>query len=353
MKASKLRVATAVIAFVILTIGLMTGVGLGTFSSFGWGSIAAICPLGALETMIATKLIVPRAVVSLVVMGVLVFFVGRAFCAWLCPVSVLEFLRGFFRSPKARKQLAKEKQDEALSIAKAELGCSSGKSCSSCSSCKSTRAKLDSRHYILGGALLSTAVFGFPVFCMVCPIGLTFGTALVIWRLFAAGDMTWSAVLLPALLVFEMAFLRKWCSRYCPMAALMNLMARPNKTFRPVIDDTKCLETGKGHACSRCAIACDHGINLRHIEYGEHDLTDCTRCRSCVEACPSGAISMPFLAKAPGGKASGGRRGKQEERVPVRIDATGDEAGAGAGAGVACVAADGAVASAVATEVEG
>ena len=44
------------------------------------------------------------------------------------------------------------------------------------------RAKLDSRHYVLGGALLSTAVFGFPVFCLVCPIGLTFATVLVVWR---------------------------------------------------------------------------------------------------------------------------------------------------------------------------
>ena len=38
---------------------------------------------------------------------------------------------------------------------------------------------------------------------------------LVVWRLFAAGDMTWSVVLIPLLLVVELVFLRKWCTRFC------------------------------------------------------------------------------------------------------------------------------------------
>ncbi|MFQ9179527.1 MAG: hypothetical protein ACLR3C_06135 [Eggerthella lenta] len=112
------------------------------------------------------------------------------------------------------------------------------------------RAKLDSRHYVLGGALLSTAVFGFPVFCLVCPIGLTFATVLVVWRLFAAGDMTWSVVLIPLLLVVELVFLRKWCTRFCPLAGLMNLVSRFSKTWRPVIDESKCLESVNGRAAS-------------------------------------------------------------------------------------------------------
>ena len=169
--------------------------------------------------------------------------------------------------------------------------------CGSCSSCKGVRAKLDSRHYVLGGALLSTAVFGFPVFCLVCPIGLTFATVLVVWRLFAAGDMTWSVVLIPLLLVVELVFLRKWCTRFCPMAGLMNLVSRFSKTWRPVIDESKCLETVNGAACSKCAIACEADINLRHPDFGERTLADCTRCRACVDACPAKAVSMPFLVK--------------------------------------------------------
>lgn len=316
MNSNKLRTIVAAAIFVVLSVGLIAGVSMGTLSGFGWETFSALCPLGAL-TMIATKTVVPRAVVSIVIMAVLVLAVGRAFCGWICPVPLLDRVRGFFRSPKKRTALEQAKRSEMLGIAKSELGeaaasperakrvegyptaadgaCSHD--CGSCSSCKGVRAKLDSRHYVLGGALLSTAVFGFPVFCLVCPIGLTFATVLVVWRLFAAGDMTWSVVLIPLLLVVELVFLRKWCTRFCPMAGLMNLVSRFSKTWRPVIDESKCLETVNGAACSKCAIACEADINLRHPDFGERTLADCTRCRACVDACPAKAVSMPFLVK--------------------------------------------------------
>lgn len=302
MKTKNLRTAIAVAAFAVLSIGLVAGIGFGTMSGFGWETISALCPLGALTTMIAAKTVVPRAVVSLVVMGLLVLVVGRAFCGWLCPVPVLERARAFFRSPKKRTELAQAKHDEMVGIAKSELGCAEeagdGSGCArNCATCAEKRTKLDSRHYVLGGALLSTAIFGFPVFCLVCPVGLTFATVLVVWRLFSAGDMTWSVVLIPLLLVVELVFLRKWCTRFCPLAGLMNLASRFGKTLRPVIDESKCLETTNGTPCSRCAIACEADINLRHPAFGERTLADCTRCRACVEACPTQAVSMPFVVK--------------------------------------------------------
>lgn len=307
MNSNKLRTIVAAVVFAVLCIGLITGVSMGTLSGFGWDTFSALCPLGALTTMIATKTVVPRAVISLVLMGLLVLVVGRAFCGWICPVPLLDRVRSFFRSPKKRKQLEQTRHEEMLEIAASELGGVNGSNatsmgscahdCESCSTCKEKRTKLDSRHYVLGGALLSTAIFGFPVFCLVCPIGLTFATVLVVWRLFAAGDMTWSVILIPLLLVVELVFLRKWCTRFCPMAGLMNLVSRFSKTWRPVIDDGKCLETAKGTACSRCAMACDADINLRHPDFGERTLADCTRCRACVDACPTKAVSMPFLVK--------------------------------------------------------
>lgn len=297
MNSKKLRTIVAAAVFAVLSIGLIAGVSMGTLSGFGWETFSALCPLGALATMIATKTVVPRAVVSIVIMAALVLVAGRAFCGWICPVPLLDRVRGFFRSPKRRKAIEQEKRSEMLGIAKSELGCSSGHDCASCPSCKEKRTKLDSRHYVLGGALLSTAVFGFPVFCLVCPIGLTFATVLVVWRLFAAGDMTWSVVLIPLLLVVEIVFLRKWCTRFCPLAGLMNLASRFSKTWRPVIDESKCLETASGVACSACAMACEADINLRHPDFGERTLADCTRCRACVDACPAKAVSMPFVVK--------------------------------------------------------
>ena len=85
--------------------GLIAGVSMGTMSGFGWDTFSMLCPLGALGTMIATKTMIPRAVVSLVLIAALVFVFGRAFCSWLCPTMLIDRIRDFFRSPKKRREL--------------------------------------------------------------------------------------------------------------------------------------------------------------------------------------------------------------------------------------------------------
>ena len=69
----------------------------GTLSAFGWGSISLICPIGALGTMLASKMLVPRAVISIVLAVAAILLLGRAFCGWLCPVPVWSKLRGIFK----------------------------------------------------------------------------------------------------------------------------------------------------------------------------------------------------------------------------------------------------------------
>lgn len=296
MKFSKWRVAIPAVIFIVLCIGLIVGINMGTLSGFGWEQISALCPLGAFTTMISTKTFVPRAVVSIIIMALLVFVFGRAFCAYVCPVSLIEALKNFFRSPKKRKALEQEKNKDILEIAQSELACAHD--CTSCKSrCAEKRPMFDGRHGVLFGALLSSAVFGFPVFCLICPVGLTFAAVLLTWRMFAFGDTTLAILFVFGMLIIELFVLRKWCVRFCPLAALMNVVSRFSKTTKPVINESKCLETTTGKACSRCAVACEHGINLRHLDFGEHDLADCTRCRACVEACPTQAVSLPFVAK--------------------------------------------------------
>ena len=148
------------------------------------------------------------------------------------------------------------------------------------------------------GALVSTLLFGFPVFCLVCPIGLTFGTVFLFANLFMHGDVSWMTAVVPIVLLVEVVAFSKWCHALCPLGALMSLISKGNKTFVPKVNDRACLETSKGTSCGVCAAVCPEGINPRYPEISETAMCECTKCRACVESCPGHAISMPLLAKS-------------------------------------------------------
>lgn len=297
----KLRTLVALAIVAIVTVGFVTNIGIGTMSAPGIWDISILCPLGALGTMLASKMMVPRAVVSLVVMVLLIVVFARAFCGWICPVPLVQKLRGLFAKKQPVEHGGDDVEPVAMPLTKAEIdalnvSCSKGsKDGGGCASCASKRgAAPDARHFALGGALASTFIFGFPVFCLVCPIGLTFATILLVINLFAHGDVTWSLIVVPALLIAEVLLFKKWCHKLCPLSAFMSLIAKANKTFVPTIDDAKCLETAKGGACGACGRACEEGIDP---QLSQAAWNECTKCRACVDACPTNAITMPLLPR--------------------------------------------------------
>lgn len=294
MKSRHLRVVIPLAVLAFAGVGYVAHTGFGSLSAIGWGSVSLLCPVGALATMLASKTVIPRAVISIVIALVAIVVFGRAFCAWVCPAPLVSKLRTAFKKQDA-PGLSKPTgivagADEGSEEEKAdsEHGCGS-ESCAACSKCRPS----DSRYFILGGTLLSAAVFGFPVFCLICPIGLSFALVFVLINLFGAGDVTWSVVAIPVVLVVEMVFFRKWCSHICPISALMSLVSKFNKTFRPKIDANRCIES-RGGECGRCAQVCEVAIDPRHPERGA-DWSECIKCCACVDACPGKAITMPAL----------------------------------------------------------
>ena len=312
---ARLRLLVVLLVAAIVTVGYVLHFGTGTLSAIGWRQISLLCPLGALTTMLAAKLFIPQAVISLVIAVVAIVLLGRVFCGWICPIPVVKKLRNIMGRSKRRAKkalIAQEAQSNgdtesqvepatATLMASAELSekeKASLATCSSdCSTCASKRKTFDSRHFILLGSLLSAAIFGFPVFCLICPIGLSFATILLVILLFSGGDITLSLLVVPVLLVIEVVIFKKWCGKLCPLSAFMSLIAKTNKTFKPVIDDSKCIETSQGKKCGLCAEACEESIDPRHPELGACGMNECTRCRACVDICPSKAVSVPFLPK--------------------------------------------------------
>jgi ferredoxin-type protein NapH len=306
MKLSVLRKITLALAFVLIVIGLILNIGAGTLSSFGWQAIAAICPLGGLESMIASKTIVPRALIVLVLAFFFVAFFGKVFCSWLCPVSPLRSLLTIIErkwrkgkskdvlvdahdTPLITNEIEESAEETVEKVIPAKNALTARESCESCSSCATKRAQLDSRHLVLGGSLLSAAIFGFPVFCLICPIGLTFGTVILLWQWFNFDNISLSLLIYPAILILELLVLRKWCARFCPLGALLSLMSLPNRLFRPQVNRSKCLRE-QGKSCSVCLESCPEDLDPHYCE----GMNECSKCGLCLENCPAKAISIPL-----------------------------------------------------------
>ena len=265
----------AVIALVCLGLALHTGT--GTPSAWGIYDIAAICPLGAAEAALASKTVVPPMLIALAIGIALVVLFGRAFCAWGCPIPLLRRIFGL-KEPKRKRRAS-----DALDVPAAQRG-----------------GAADSRNWVLGGALLSTAVFGFPVFCLICPVGLTFATLIAVWRLFQFNEVALSLLVFPAMLALEVLVLRKWCSRFCPLGALLSLVSRLNKTFRPVRNASPAISAPT--CVPRASTCTTHPARRR-----------CTSARNAVRA-PTHARCMPsrfrFFRNASARTATGSKRGR-------------------------------------------
>lgn len=295
MNSKYLRILVPLAIVAIAAIGYFFHVGFGVLCTWGFNDVSAFCPLGALSTMLASKVFLPRTVISLVLMVVVILVVGKAFCGWMCPVPIVSRARHMFSKRRPREEGDSSQAVEPLTEEeRALLG-------TGCAACISKRgSKVDSRHFVLGGALLSALVFGFPVFCLVCPIGLTFATVFLLINLFSHGDVTWAVVAAPVLLAVEVVFFRKWCHKICPVAALLSLISKGNKTLVPTIDDSKCLESSRGARCGQCGKACPEGIDIRHPRLSSSALNECVKCRACAEACPAHAVSFPLVPRERG-----------------------------------------------------
>lgn len=308
-------VAFACVAFALA--GMAFRVGIGTPSAFGIQQISAICPLGALETMAGAKSVMLHPLLLFVLVVVLIALVGKAFCAWMCPVP---WLQKFFRPRKhsaakggvGHNASAKSGAEHGVPASRNDPGAASAQvepsatacipsacaACTGASACakalapvggKRNGVQLDSRHAVLVGTLASAAVFGFPVFCLICPVGLTFATIIGLWNLVQFNEPSWALIIFPIILIAEVTVLRKWCSKICPISALVSLLSNLNVTLRPRVKADVCLRS-RGVDCHACVDACPEQLDPHSGR-----IPECSKCGKCMEACPAKAISIKLL----------------------------------------------------------
>ncbi|WP_462384414.1 4Fe-4S binding protein [Senegalimassilia anaerobia] len=279
----RIRKAVRFLIVAVLLIALFAGWQTGTLCSVGYDAIAYICPLGALETIFGSWAFVPRVLICLAVVVIVALVFGKAFCSWVCPVAPLSDL---LRGRKARKKDECERTQAAHRV----LERWSDTNAAQAEKHKPFRSRVDGRHVVLAGSLASAAVCGFPVFCLVCPIGLTFASAIALYRLIGFNEPAIEVLVFPALLVLELTVFRKWCHRFCPVGALLSLLSRGNRTFKPHVNASMCARHA-GSSCAACAQACPEHIDPC-ADLGDRSLAECTRCGACVNTCPAKALSF-------------------------------------------------------------
>lgn len=244
----RLRTVSLLAGFLVVIAATTTKLGIGTFCS--------VCPVGFLQVTAASGSVPIGMTASIIVVFFLILAAGRVFCAWLCPSTLI----------KNKK--------------KTEHACYS----------KSPRFLRNMPYIILALSLLLSFAVGFPVFCLICPIGLFFGFIFAIFKLFHIYEPSWNLIIFPAMLAIELIIFKKWCAYICPIGGVFALLRKIPIPKPGLKTNNKTCLSFLGQKCHACANACPEGLDIT-----KHDSAfkeRCTLCLECKEKCPTKSIQL-------------------------------------------------------------
>lgn len=253
------------------------------------GTLCVLCPVGVTQIIATTQTIPWPLLLGAGAVLLIVFCLGRVFCSWLCPSQLLKNIFGG-RTPRGIAGQTGVKPDGGFN-SQSEQGCTA---------CSSVSGKsLLSQGIVLVVLLIVSFIVKFPVFCLLCPIGLVFGTLWAVNRVFVLLDPSWDLIIFPLMLVCELFLFRHWCSSICPLGFFFGVVGKVRAKFgagaHPRADTTTCCSH---EGCNKCAVVCPENIDVAHAT--KETLESCSMCLDCIENCPTHSIHLAVRENAAG-----------------------------------------------------
>lgn len=274
-----------------------------------------ICPVGGLQTLLTSKVTIQLLLPTLVALFLFlipIFLLGNVFCSWACPLGTIidAFDKGVERfMPKInmKREERVERNKEKSKTAEHRLVCPT---------CPFGRLLANKNatvaNGVLASALVGSAVLQFPVFCTICPIGITTKGMFHLKALTSITGRMMPIIIelgaIPAIAILaSLREKRYWCRKICPVGASLNMAGALSPLFKPTVKADKCVMKECPKTCedyhldycgacrqidqNRCERACPQGINL--LDKGS--LAKCTKCLECYIQCDYDAVGVKLL----------------------------------------------------------
>ena len=213
------------------------------------GVIPMADPFAVLQQLVSGHMLQTTVLLGAAILLVFYVVAGRVFCGWVCPMNMVTDLAGWLRSKLKLNDLF--------------------------------RLSRSTRYWILGMALVLSAVLGVAAFEWVSPISMLHRELI-----YGVGMGLTAAV---GIFVFDLLILKHgWCGHLCPLGAFYGLLGK-RALLRVRFDERSCTH------CGECARVCPEPQVLNLKQAAEHGMVTagaCTNCARCIPICPENSLDF-------------------------------------------------------------